>query len=187
MSGWSIHLWNFWCCCLVAFNLTFSFLGLDSLDEAFLSGISDSVVLLLFYSFWEVGASLKTYSRLCTDLRGWTSWWKAVLKNSDDEEIWGFIRCSGSCFKVKFQCNLREAYLDDRTFVIIIIFFLRKIVWMKHSFLEFLICCLVAFNLTFSFLGRWSGWSIPFWNFWFCCLVAFLFSLRGWGLVKIIQ
>ena len=70
-----------------------------------------------------------------------------------DEEIWGFLSCSGSCFKVKFQCNLREAYLDDRTFVIII-FFLRKIVWMKHSCLEFLIGCLVAFNLTFSFLGR---------------------------------
>ena len=187
MSGGSIPLWNFWCCCLVAFNLTFSFLGLDSLDEAFLSGISDSAVLLLFYSFWEVGASLNTYSRVCTDLRGWSSWWKAVLKNSGRRGDMGVYKSSGSCFKVKFQCNLREAYLDDRTFVIIIIFFLRKIVWMKHSFLEFLICCLVAFNLTFSFLGRWSGWSIPFWNFWFCCLVAFLFSLRGWGLVKIIQ
>ena len=32
------------------------------LDEAFLSGISDSAVLVLFYSFWEVGASSKIYN-----------------------------------------------------------------------------------------------------------------------------
>ena len=112
LFGWSIPLWNFWCCCLVAFNLTFSFLGLDSLDEAFLSGISDSAVLLLFYSVWEVGASWKLYSRLCT-VQIWeagSSWWEAIFRNSDDEERWGFISCSGSCFiKVKLQCNLREA------------------------------------------------------------------------------
>ena len=39
----------------MAFNLTFSFLGLDSLDEAFLSGISDSVVLLLFIRLERLG------------------------------------------------------------------------------------------------------------------------------------